>query len=295
MNPPPRISIVTPSYNQGEFIEATIDSILSQGYPNLEYIIIDGGSTDQSVEIIKKYAHHLAFWSSEKDHGQYDAINKGFSRATGEIMAWLNSDDMYFPWTFRVVSSIMAEFSQVEWITTLQQGWWDWYGMPLGFAGVAGFSRQAFLDGCYLPGKSLRPLGWIQQESTFWRRSLWNTIGASISTEFNAAGDFDLWSRFYARTDLYGVQSPLAGFRFQAAQKTTHTENYISEAEKALNRFRTQSGWTPAGGATSMLQKTAARIPLLRRSARAAYTGKRISRVNVNGPEAAWQISEAPF
>ena len=93
----PRISIVTPSYNQGKFLEETIRSVFLQGYPNLEYIIIDGGSTDNSIEIIKKYEPWLTYWVSEKDRGQSHAINKGFEHATGEIYGWLNSDDYFLP------------------------------------------------------------------------------------------------------------------------------------------------------------------------------------------------------
>jgi glycosyltransferase involved in cell wall biosynthesis len=93
----PRITVVTPSYNQGQFLEQTISSVLGQQYPNLEYIIMDGGSTDESVEIIKRYEKHLAYWTSGPDGGQSAAINKGFGRATGDILCWLNSDDMYLP------------------------------------------------------------------------------------------------------------------------------------------------------------------------------------------------------
>src|SRR6266540_4128786 len=93
----PKVSIITPSFNQGQFLEASIRSVLEQDYPNIEYIIVDGSSKDNSVEIIKKYEGRLAWWVSEKDKGHADALNKGFSHATGEILAWLNSDDIYFP------------------------------------------------------------------------------------------------------------------------------------------------------------------------------------------------------
>ena len=103
----PRVSIVTPSYNQGQYIEETIRSILLQGYPNLEYIVIDGGSTDHSVEIIKRYAPWLAYWTSESDQGQPHAINKGIGKATGEIVNWINSDDLLLPGAvFRIVAAL---------------------------------------------------------------------------------------------------------------------------------------------------------------------------------------------
>ena len=112
--PAPRISVVTPSFNQGAFLEETLRSVLDQGYPNLEYFVIDGGSTDASVDIIRNYASRLTYWVSESDQGQYDAINKGFARSMGEIMAWLNSDDKYLPWTFSIAGEISATRPEVE-------------------------------------------------------------------------------------------------------------------------------------------------------------------------------------
>ncbi len=146
----PRVTIVTPSYNQAEFLEETIRSVLLQGYPNLEYIIIDGGSTDGSVEIIQKYERWLTYWISEKDNGQFDAINKGFSRANGEIMAWINSDDKYCPWAFNLVASIFRSLKEVNWLTSSTQLNWNAYGEPIQATTVPGFARSWFNRGWHL-------------------------------------------------------------------------------------------------------------------------------------------------
>ena len=111
----PRITIITPSLNQGEFLEDTIHSILNQNYPNLEYFIVDGGSTDNSVDIIKKYEHRINWWVSEPDRGQSHAINKGLVRATGDIINWINSDDLLFPGALqRVASCYQRHYGKVH-------------------------------------------------------------------------------------------------------------------------------------------------------------------------------------
>ena len=112
----PKISIVTPSFNQAPYIEETLQSVLGQNYPNLEYVVIDGGSADGSVDIIKKYEDQLHYFVSEKDFGHGHAINKGFAKTSGEIMAWINSDDKYMPWAFNVVAEIFKKFPEVDWI-----------------------------------------------------------------------------------------------------------------------------------------------------------------------------------
>lgn len=292
----PKISIVTPSFNQAEFLEATIDSILSQNYPNLEHIIIDGGSTDGSVEIIKRYESHLHFWCSEPDKGQYDAINKGFAHSTGEIMAWLNSDDMYCPWTLKTVASIMSDLPQVEWLTTLSPGGWDWYGFCTGFKSTLGYSREAFLDGYYLP-KGKNGITWIQQESTFWRRSLWDRVGNKISTDFNLAGDFDLWSRFFLQADLYGISSPLAGFRSQANQKSRQIQNYVTEAETSLAAMKNSLDWSPNFLRKLCFNFKVNKIPKLRSLFQPLYSyqGKRILRKNISTPNSFWDIEVYNF
>ena len=115
----PKISIVTPTYNQGSYIEECIQSILDQGYPNLDYIIIDGGSIDNTVDIIKKYQDQLSYWVSEKDEGLYDALNKGFKKATGEIFGWLNSDDILHRKSLFTVADIFNSQAEVQWVQGL--------------------------------------------------------------------------------------------------------------------------------------------------------------------------------
>lgn len=233
----PKISIVTPSFNQGQFLEETIRSVLEQGYPNLEYVIIDGSSTDSSIDIIHKYECELAYWVSERDDGQYDAINKGFLKTSGEIMAWLNADDKYTPWAFSIVAEIFSVFPQVEWLTTSHALIWDKYSRVVQSVNCKGFNRHAFFKGVNLPGRNWYTTGWIQQESTFWRRSLWNRVG-KIDASLKMAGDFDLWAKFFLHTELYSVSTPLGGFRVHSDQKTAHHMfEYIQEAETILQRY----------------------------------------------------------
>lgn len=230
----PRISIVTPSYNQGEFLEQTILSVLEQNYPNLEYIIIDGGSTDNSVEIIKKFESHLAYWVSEKDQGQYHAINKGFFWSSGEIMAWLNSDDMYCKWAFNVVADIFGQKAEIEWITTLFPLFYNNEGIAVFCNEMPGFSKDAFYEGRYSELYPQKAIDYIQQESTFWRRSLWERSGGRLSETLGLAADFELWARFFDNANLYGVQVPLSGFRLHDNQKSHQRMTYLEECQAVL-------------------------------------------------------------
>jgi hypothetical protein len=215
-----KISLVTPTYQHGRFIEASLRSVLDQNYPDLEYFVIDGGSKDDTVEIIKRYENRLSGWVSEPDGGHFFALNKGFAMTTGEVMGFINSDDMLMPWSLSVVGEIFEKFPQVEWLTTLRPLRLDVHGRVVRCLTHRGYSREGFLTGENLPRPGAFSTEWIQQESTFWRRSLWEKAGARCATDLPLAADWELWYRFFQHAELYGVETPLGGFRFHGAQKT---------------------------------------------------------------------------
>ncbi len=240
----PTISIVTPSYNQAQFLDEAMRSVLMQGYPNLEYVVIDGGSSDGTVDIIRSHESRLAYWVSESDRGQYDAINKGFLKTSGEIMAWLNSDDKYMPWTFSLIAEIFSLFPEVEWITSVHPVSWNKRGQAVAVDFTGGFSGESFYKGGNFPGKGSYGRRWIQQESTFWRRSLWQRAGGSLDVSLQVAADFELWARFFQHADLYGVSALLGGFRAHGNQKSINfRKEYMLEAKQVL---RARGRW-PCG------------------------------------------------
>ena len=238
----PSISVVTTNYNGAAYLEQAIRSVLDQQYPNLEYIVIDGGSTDGSQKIIEKYERQLAYWESEKDRGFAHAYNKGFSRATGEILAYLNSDDMYCPWAFEVAARCFTDVPEMEWLTTL---------FPMGHSPELGFvtvvpaqpyNRELYYANFY-DGRTLQ---WIQQESTFWKRGLWQRAGGALDEGLRLAIDSDLWARFFESAELYAVATPLGGFRGRHDSKSgMHLSEYLEEMSRALGRARERAGVRP--------------------------------------------------
>jgi glycosyltransferase involved in cell wall biosynthesis len=201
--PWPKISLVTPVWNSARYLEAAIRSVLNQGYPNLEYIIIDGGSTDSSREIIRQYESQLHTWNSESDRGMYDAINKGFARSSGELMGWISATDMLHAGSLFVVGSVFQTFPEVEWITGRPTGFSD-DGMAVEVLKLRRWSRLPFLAGANR---------YIQQESTFWRRSLWERAGGRVDDSRRNGSDFELWLRFFRYAKLYSVDALIGGFR----------------------------------------------------------------------------------
>lgn len=223
----PKISIITPSLNQGKFIEQAIRSVLLQGYPNLEYIIIDGGSKDDSAGIIKKYDKFIAYWVSEPDSGHGNAINKGFSRATGEIMAWLNSDDMYAPGALFSVAEVFGGFKDVQWITGVNSFWNkddERTAIDIEYKNI-----YDFMLGRYK---------WIGQESTFWRRSLWEAAGGRINDKYRLMVDSELWCRFFLLAELWNVDTILAGYRqYDSNRARVYYNECCHETEKAISEL----------------------------------------------------------
>lgn len=225
LNKYPKISIVTPVYNQVHFIEQTICSVINQGYPNLEYIIIDGGSTDGTIDIIKKYSNRISYWVSEPDNGMYDAIQKGFEKSTGEIMGWLNSDDIYYDKCLFAVANAFQNNPQVEWLTGMQTTI-DAEGLIIRNAQGRFLSKYNFI---------MRDFQWISQESTLWRRDLWNKCGGRLATSLRYAGDFELWLRFIQQSPLYHLQSPIGTYRIRQGQLSSEIEKYLEEVDSVYN------------------------------------------------------------
>ena len=208
---PISISIVTPSYNQESFIETTIRSVIDQHYPKLEYIVADG-SSDGSPDIIHQYSGSITRVITGEDQGFGQALNNGLNQSTGEIMAWINSDDFYLPGAFATVSQVFADCPDVDWIAGASLIT-NKAGNPISINAPPGFSKALFFSGRYLgshPGWGGR---WIPQESVFWRRSLWEKAGARFMTERRQYGDFELWSRFWRNSELHVLPIPLAAYR----------------------------------------------------------------------------------
>jgi glycosyltransferase involved in cell wall biosynthesis len=235
----PTISIVTTCLNHGHFLEACIQSVLSQNYPNLQHIIIDGGSTDNTLSLLQKYEDRLHFWASDSGLGQYEGLNVGFEKASGHVFAWLNADDYYCPWTFATVAAIMQEVPECAWLTTLNKISFDAGGFPR-LAKVKGYSRESFLDGRHTYGAKVS-LGGIQQESTFWRRELWDKSGGALDVSYEYAADFELWARFYEYAELYATVSPMGGPRLHAEQRHLLNEAaYVADTEKVMRVVRSR-------------------------------------------------------
>lgn len=231
----PRLTIVTPSFNQVQFLERTILSVLNQDYPNLEYIIIDGGSTDGSIEVIKKYENRLAYWISEKDLGQSHAINKGLKLATGDWVAWQNSDDIFYPGTFESFAREIINNPTVDLI--------------IGNMNLIDENDQIINDLKYVTPTydSLVAEGMVlTNQAAFWRKSLHKKIGY-LNEGLHYGFDYEWFLRVLKKSAAIHINQTWGGLRMHEATKTSQFKEFFDqeyfeirqgrEASRALVRF----------------------------------------------------------
>jgi len=208
----PTIALVTPTYNHAHLLEQTMRSVLDQGYPRLEYVVVDGGSTDGTQELIEKYRPKLYAAISEPDRGPHDAIEKGFALTGGRIMGWLNSDDVLLPGSLLLVGSLFRDFPEMRWLTGTYSAI-DPIGRPVVTMQPPRWTRRHLLSP--LAGR------WISQTSTFWTRDLWEEAGGGFEDiwgkgdqrAFPHAFDFELWARFSRYASLNTVNAPIGCHR----------------------------------------------------------------------------------
>jgi glycosyltransferase involved in cell wall biosynthesis len=222
----PLVSIVTPSYNQGQYIRETIESVLTQDYPNIEYWVIDGGSTDSTLDILRSYNHDPRFdWISESDKGQSDAINKGWSRCHGEILAWLGSDDLYYPGAITSQVNYLLSHPDVDAVYS-DAVYISSDGQPTRVYWSRNFSQHELLRICYIP-----------QPTTFLRRSLVEGTGP-LDVSLHHALDYDYWLRACLRGTFAYSPGKIAKYRLHADSKTVaQSTKFNPEIERIVTRF----------------------------------------------------------
>lgn len=236
-----KISIVTPSFRRAEYLADTMRSVIGQkGDFELEYIVQDGGGSTETARVLEalelearrtRYGPRFSMRAYiEEDDGMYSAINRGFCRATGDVLAWINSDDMYHPYALETVAQIFDQFPDVHWISGIPNSY-NRFGSRVGFDTFPNAYPKEFVAAGYCDVEFLaHGFNWIQQESTFWRRSLWEQAGP-LNEKLRFAADFYLWKAFAQKTDLVKVYSFLGGFRVHGDQFTGEASNYRSELE----------------------------------------------------------------
>lgn len=227
----PRITIITPSFNQATFLERTLRSVLDQGYPNLEYIVIDGGSTDGSVEIIRQYADRLAYWVSEPDRGQTDAINKGLRQATGEWVAWQNSDDIYYPGVFMDIARSANKHINAD--------------LLIGNMTLIDVSDRKLRDICYVTPtyNALLAEGMVlTNQAAFWRRNVHAEIGW-LDESLHYCFDYEWFLRLLHRRQAIHINQMWGGYRLHDATKTSNWAERFNEEKTRVIKGRELSAW----------------------------------------------------
>jgi glycosyltransferase involved in cell wall biosynthesis len=232
----PLVSVVTPSYNQAQFLEETILSVLNQDYPSLEYVIIDGGSTDGSVDIIRKYENRLAYWVSERDDGQADAINKGWHCARGEILAWLNSDDTYLPGAVQTVVQYLQRHPLADMI----------YGYVNMIDESGRVIRTIEPSTDFDLNRFVYSYFYVPQQTVFFRNHVLDTVGM-LDTSLHYCMDPDLWTRIGMNFTVRGIPAVIANFRTHSTSKTHDVPlEFVIERYRVAKRYGGPSNSRPA-------------------------------------------------
>ncbi len=234
-----RLCMVTTNFNYGDYLEDCVRSIInSKGFERVDYVMMDGGSTDGSLDVIKKYASAFKHSQSGRDEGMYHAIAEGFKKSDAPYMGWLNSDDQLAPWTIQTVLDIFDQLPEVKWITSRYPLQARKDGVVIKSDFLPGVDNWGFFNGEHIKSSGLPTSGWIVQDCTFWRRELWDAVGADFDHTLKLAGDFELWARFIQKTDLYVVNVPFGIYRFHGANKAVAgREAYRDECVRVLNRY----------------------------------------------------------
>jgi glycosyltransferase involved in cell wall biosynthesis len=238
----PCISCVVPCLNAAHFLDATLAALLNTAGEGDEIIAVYDQSSDNTLNVLERFAPRvkIVVRDPSETKGAAAAINRGFAEASGDIFCWLGADDYIFPWAFSVVRSVFAQHSDVSWITSTQPCVIRDGAVSAGR--LKGLCKDSFLDGFTLPGER-RGAGWLQQESTFWRRSLWLKAGARLDESLKIAFDFDLWARFFNHAEICGVDSLLAAFRYREGQLSGDSETISVECKRLLANARQAAGW----------------------------------------------------
>ncbi|WP_243544288.1 glycosyltransferase [Pseudodesulfovibrio tunisiensis] len=257
--------VVTPSFNQAGFLSQAVASVMDQEGPfAVNHLVMDGGSDDGSLAILKRAEEQYAGsadrrfgWHSGPDSGQYAAVEEGFRRVGGDVLCWLNADDVYMPWAFSVAAEIFSRYPEVEWLTSVYPMTFDQSGASVGVDVRWGYGAESFRRGMNLPGMDHYARYFIQQDCTFWRRSLWEKAGARFDPSLDMAADFELWARFFEHAQLHVVASPLAAYRVHPAQKTARSGAYEAEAAQVLR----ERGWRVCGPVETRIRRRV--VPVL--------------------------------
>jgi glycosyltransferase involved in cell wall biosynthesis len=223
----PKISLVTPVFNGAKYLRRTLESIRVQDYPNLEYIVCDGGSTDGTLEILESNRDLISHLIVEKDRGMYDALAKGFAKSSGDFLGWIGCDDLLMPWCLKCVATYIQMTSGCHWLTGIP-AMFDGEGRLLWVAQVVPQYRRAWIRRRWY---SPIGLGVIQQECTFFSRELYEISGGLTGcASMRNAGDFDLWCRFAEHADLHQTGIFFSGYRLHGDNITGDGSNYFKEA-----------------------------------------------------------------